>query len=91
MFISSVIVSFEEYRAAAREEVESLGHAAIVAEDFSASPSSSRQASICLQLAKPETRPTHSTLWPGRDRPLGVRSSGDKLRRSPPQFRSLSA
>jgi hypothetical protein len=46
VFISSVISGMEDYRAAAREAIESLGHAAIAAEDFGASPNSPQQ--VCL-------------------------------------------
>jgi hypothetical protein len=46
VFISSVIVGMEEYRAAAREAAESLGITVIAAEDFGASPSSPQQ--VCL-------------------------------------------
>jgi hypothetical protein len=46
VFISSVIASMEEYRAAAREAAESLGYTVIAAEDFGASPSSPQQ--VCL-------------------------------------------
>ena len=46
VFISSVISGMQDHRAAAREAAESLGHAVIAAEDFSASPNSSQQ--VCL-------------------------------------------
>jgi hypothetical protein len=46
VFISSVIAGFEQYRAAAREATESLGHTVIAAEDFGASPESPQQ--VCL-------------------------------------------
>jgi hypothetical protein len=46
VFISSVISGFEEYRAAAREAVESLGHQPVGAEDFPATVGSPQQA--CL-------------------------------------------
>jgi hypothetical protein len=46
VFISSVISGMQDHRAAVREAAESLGHAVIAAEDFSASPNSSQQ--VCL-------------------------------------------
>jgi hypothetical protein len=46
VFISSVIASMEDYRAAAREAAESLGYTVIAAEDFGASPGSPQQ--VCL-------------------------------------------
>jgi len=46
VFISSVIVGLEEYRATAREAAENLGHTVIAAEDFGASPDSPQQ--VCL-------------------------------------------
>lgn len=46
VFISSVIAGFENYREAAAEAVQSIGHDVIRAEDFPAAPSSSRVA--CL-------------------------------------------
>ena len=46
VFVSSVISEFEEYRAAARRAIISLGYETIRAEDFGASASSPQQA--CL-------------------------------------------
>lgn len=50
VFISSMIVSMEEYRTAAREAVENLGHTVIAAEDFGASPDSPQQ--VCLAAVR---------------------------------------
>ena len=50
IFIRSVISGFEKYSEAAASAVETLGHAAIRAEHFGASPSSTRVA--CLQAAR---------------------------------------
>ena len=46
IFLSSVISGMEEYRAAARQAAETLGHTVTAAEDFGASPLSPQQ--ICL-------------------------------------------
>ena len=46
IFLSSVISGMEEYRAAARQAAETLGHAVTAAEDFGASPLSPQQ--VCL-------------------------------------------
>ena len=46
VFLSSVIGGVEEFRAAAREAAESLGHTVTAAEDFGASPLSPQQ--VCL-------------------------------------------
>lgn len=46
IFLSSVIRGMEEYRAAARQAVETLGHTAVAAEDFRVSPNSPQQ--VCL-------------------------------------------
>jgi Domain of unknown function (DUF4062) len=46
VFLSSVIGGMEEFRAAAREGGESLGHTVTAAEDFGASPLSPQQ--VCL-------------------------------------------
>jgi Domain of unknown function (DUF4062) len=46
VFLSSVIGGMEEFRAAAREAAESLGHTVTAAEDFGASPLSPQQ--VCL-------------------------------------------
>lgn len=50
VFISSVVSGFEKYREAAASAVETLGHTAIRAEHFGASPSSPRVA--CLQAVR---------------------------------------
>ena len=47
IFISSVIGGMEQFRAAAKAAIESLGYEAVMAEDFGATPSSSQIA--CLQ------------------------------------------
>jgi hypothetical protein len=46
VFISSLISGFEEFRTAARQAVHQLGHEPVMAEDFSAVPTSSQVA--CL-------------------------------------------
>jgi len=46
VFVSSLISGFEPFRAAARDAVESLGHNAVMAEDFGAKPASPQMA--CL-------------------------------------------
>jgi hypothetical protein len=46
IFLSSVISGMEEYRAAARQGAETLGHTVTAAEDFGASPLSPQQ--VCL-------------------------------------------
>lgn len=46
VFISSVIKGFEEYRTAARDAVELMGHQAVMAEKFGARPYSSETACI---------------------------------------------
>ena len=46
IFLSSVISGMEEYRAAARQAAETLGHTVTAAEDFGASPLSPQQ--VCL-------------------------------------------
>ena len=47
IFISSVIREFDEYRRATRRAIESLGHTALVAEDFPATAKSPQRA--CLE------------------------------------------
>lgn len=46
VFISSVITGMEDYRAAARQAAETLGHTVTAAEDFRASPQTPQQ--VCL-------------------------------------------
>jgi hypothetical protein len=46
VFVSSVLGGMEEYRAAARQAAENLGHTVTAAEDFRASPLSPQQ--VCL-------------------------------------------
>ncbi len=45
VFLSSVIGGMEEYRAAARQAAETLGHTVVAAEDFRVSPN--RNAAHC--------------------------------------------
>ncbi len=42
IFISSLITGMEDYRAAAREAVEALGYKAVMDEQFTAKPQTSR-------------------------------------------------
>lgn len=44
IFVSSIISGFEPFRLAAREAIQHLGHEAVLAEDWSASPSSPQAA-----------------------------------------------
>jgi len=46
VFISSIIAGYEEYRNAASEAIQSLGHEVVRAEEFAASPTSPQVA--CL-------------------------------------------
>ena len=46
VFLSSVIGGMEEYRAAARQAAETLGHTVVAAKDFRVSPNSPQQ--VCL-------------------------------------------
>jgi len=50
IFVSSLIGGYEEYRAAAREAVETLGHQVVRAEDFPASAGTPQQA--CLAAVR---------------------------------------
>jgi hypothetical protein len=50
IFISSLIVGMEPLRDAARDAIESLGHEAVLAEDFSALPTSPQNA--CLSAVR---------------------------------------
>ncbi|WP_238445205.1 DUF4062 domain-containing protein [Salsipaludibacter albus] len=50
IFISSVVGGYESYRDAAVEAIETLGHRAVRAEDFAASPTTPQQA--CLAAVR---------------------------------------
>ena len=50
VFISSLIEEYEQFRAAAAEAIETLGHTVVRAEDFPASPATAQQA--CLRAVR---------------------------------------